>query len=162
DLPTTVFPAFTAGGQHTTRPTVMHDSVPGDPMWLLESTIGGGATINVIRMANVLSAAPTYTTTAVPVNAYSSVVQPLQPDGTGLAPASGNGALWTHILKAAEFNNTIVASDQISTSATQDVARWYSINVGGATPALNDQGNVSAGNNKYVTFPAVDINANGD
>ena len=60
------------------------------------------------------------------------------------------------------MNNTIVASDQISTSATQDVARWYSINVGGATPALNDQGNVSAGNNKYVTFPAVDINANGD
>ena len=40
------------------------------------------------------------------------------------------------LLKAAEFNNTIVASDQISTSATQDVARWYSINVGGVIPGF--------------------------
>jgi hypothetical protein len=164
DIPTSVFPAFTSGGQHTTRPTVMHDSVAGDPMWLLESTIGGGSSINVIKMANVLSAAPTYTTTAVPVNAYSSVVQPLQPDGTGIPPASGNGALWTHILKAAEYNNTIVASDQVSVSSTQDDARWYAFDVSG-TPTIKagvGQGDINPGNNRYDVFPAIDIAPNGD
>jgi hypothetical protein len=162
DIPTSVFPAFTNGGQHTTRPTVMHDSVAGGPMWLLESTIGGGSSINVIRMTNVLSTSPTYAKTSVSVNSYSSVVQPLQPDGTGLAPSSGNGALWTHILKSAEYNNTIVASDQISVSSTEDDSRWYEINVSGATPTLVDQGNVSSGNNTYDVFPSIDINARGD
>ncbi len=144
------------------RPTVMHDSKPGDPMWLLESTSGNGNTINVIRDDNELSNSPTFTTTTLNVNAYLGVVQPLQPDGTGLAPASGNGALWTHILKAAEANNTIVASDQISVSSTEDDARWYIIDVSGATPTLKDQGNVSAGNKTYVVFPSIDINSKGD
>jgi hypothetical protein len=144
------------------RPTVMHDSVAGDPMWLIESTAGNGNTIKVIRMDNDLSATPTFTTTTLNVNAYLGVVQPLQPNGTGLAPSSGNGALWTHILKAAESNNSIVACDQVSVSGTEADARWYRIDVSGATPTLADQGNVSAGNNTYVVFPAIDINSRGD
>jgi hypothetical protein len=146
------------------RPTEMHDSKPGDPMWLLESQTGGGSSITVLRMDNVLSNSPTITTTNVTVNSYSGVVQPLQPNGTGLAPASGNGALWTHILKAAEYNNTIVACDQISASSTEDDARWYAIDVSG-TPTINasiGQGNVSAGNNTYVVFPSIEINSKGD
>jgi hypothetical protein len=144
------------------RPTVMHDSKAGDPMWLLESTAGNGNTINVIKETNELSNSPTFTTTTLNVNAYLGAVQPLQPDGTGLAPASGNGALWTHILKAAEYNNTIVASDQVSVSSTEDDARWYSVDVSSGTPTLKDQGNVSAGNNTYVVFPSIDINSQGD
>jgi hypothetical protein len=144
------------------RPTCMHDSVAGDPMWLIESTAGSDNKISVIRMDNVLSASPTFTTTSLSVNPYLGTVQPLQPDGTGLAPSSGNGALWTHILKAGEFNNTIVACDQVSVSSTEDDARWYQIDVSGATPTLADQGNVSAGDNTYVVFPSIDINAQGD
>jgi hypothetical protein len=34
--------------------------------------------------------------------------------------------------------------------------------VSGATPTIADQGNVSAGNNKYVVFPSIDINSKGD
>jgi hypothetical protein len=144
------------------RPTVMHDSVAGDPMWLLESTAGNGNSVNVIRMDSVLSASPTFTTTSLSVNSYLGVVQPLQPDGTGLAPSSGNGALWTHILKAAEDKNSTVACDQVSVSATEDDARWYRIDVSGATPTLADQGNVSAGDKNYVVFPSIDINSRGD
>jgi Ca2+-binding RTX toxin-like protein len=144
------------------RPTVMHDSAPSDPMWLVESTAGNDNKISVIKMASVLSATPTFTTTNVNVNAYLGVVQPQDPGGQ-ITPNSGNnGALWTHILKAAERNNTIVACDQVSISATQDDARWYSIDVSSGTPTLSDQGNVSAGNNNYVVFPSVDINSRGD
>ncbi|MBO0699415.1 MAG: hypothetical protein J2P46_13550, partial [Zavarzinella sp.] len=145
------------------RPTVMHDSVPGDPMWLLESTAGSDNKINVIKMTDVLSSSPTFTTYSRSVNAYQGVVQPQDPGGQ-ITPNSGNnGALWTHILKAAEFNNTIVASDQISVSSTEDDARWYSISVADPNnPTIQDQGNVSAGDTNYVTFPSVDINANGD
>ena len=110
----------TNGGNFTLRPTVMHDSAAGDPMWLLYSNIGGGSTINVVNMTNVLSNSPTFTNTSLNVNSYSSVVQPLQPDGTTVTPASGNGADWTHIFKAAEYNNTIVACDNVSVSSTED------------------------------------------
>jgi len=151
----------TNSGVFTLRPTVMHDSVAGDPMWLLYSTDATSTTLNVVRMA-VLSNTPGFTNTALPVNQYQAVVQPLQPNGNGLAPANGNGALWTHVLKAAEYNNTIVACDQISVSATEDDARWYSINVSSGTPTLVDEGNISAGNDKYVVFPSIDINARGE
>jgi len=160
--PTTPFLNDVSG--FSLRPTEMHDSKPGDPMWLLESQTGGGSSISVLLMANVLSNSPTITTTNVTVNSYSGVVQPKQPNGTGLAPSSGNGALWTHILKAAEYNNTIVACDQVSVSSTEDDARWYAIDVSG-TPTIKasvGQGNVSAGNNTYIVFPSIDINSKGD
>jgi hypothetical protein len=153
--------ATRSSGQFTLRPTVMHDSVAGDPMWLLWSQNGGGSSLNVVKMTNILSNTATFATTTLSVNSYSSVVQPLQPDGTGIPPASGNGADWTHIFEAAEYNNTIVASDNISVSSTEDDARWYEIDVSGATPTLKDQGNVSAGNNTYIAYPSIGINANG-
>lgn len=152
----------TSAGQFTLRPTVMHDSAAGDPMWLVYSSIGGGSTINVVKMTNVLSNSAGFNNTSLNVNSYSSVVQPLQPNGTTITPASGNGADWTHIFKAAEYNNTIVAADNVSVSSTQDDARWYTIDVSSGTPTLKDQGDVSAGNNKYIVYPSVDINANGD
>src|SRR5207247_1525177 len=145
------------------RPTVMHDSVAGDPMWLIESTAGNDNKINVIKMTGELSNSAAFTTYSRNVNAYLGVVQPRDPGGQ-ITPNSGNnGALWTHILKAAEMNNTIVASDQISISATEDAARWYSINVSDVNnPTIADQGNVTAGNNNYVVFPSIDINSKGD
>ncbi len=139
----------------TLRPTVMHDSVAGDPMWLIAE--GASNSINVVKMTNVLSNAATFTTTNLSVNPYSTVVPPLQPDGT---PITFN--IDSRILKAAELNNTIVASQAISTSATEDDARWYAIDVSSGTPTIKDQGNVSAGNNTYIVYPGVDINSSGD
>ncbi|MDB5301487.1 MAG: hypothetical protein JWO87_3150, partial [Phycisphaerales bacterium] len=54
------------------------------------------------------------------------------------------------------------ACDHVSVSGTEDDARWYTIDVSSGTPTLQDQGNVSAGNNNYVVFPSIDINSKGD
>ena len=133
----------------------MHDSVAGDPMWFVAQ--GSGNSINVVKMTNVLSSSATFTTTNLSVNAYSTVVDPRQPDGTAITTN-----IDSRIQKAAEFNHTIVAAHAVSTSATEDDARWYAINVSGATPTILDQGNVSAGNNKYLVYPSIDINSTGD
>ena len=82
---------------------------------------------------------------------------PKQPDGTTITTNVD-----TRIIKAAEWNDTIVASHAIGVSATEDDARWYAIDVSSGTPTLADQGNVSAGNNHYIVYPSVDINAAGD
>jgi hypothetical protein len=142
------------------RPTVMHDSVSGDPMWLFNSSRGGGTTILVEKMSPVLSTAPVFTPTTLNVNAYSSAVVPLNPDGTSIIP--GRGKTFTGILKAAEFNNNIVASDTTAVGSTEDDVRWYRIDVSSGTPTLADQGNVSAGNNTYLCYGAIDINSHND
>ncbi|MBI3838665.1 MAG: PKD domain-containing protein, partial [Planctomycetia bacterium] len=139
----------------TLRPTVMHNSVAGDPMWLIAE--GGGNSINVVKMTSVLSNAATFTTTNLAVNAYSGVVAPRQPDGSTITTN-----IDSRIIKAAEVNNTIVAAQAIGASSTEDDARWYTIDVSGATPAISGQGNVSAGNNNYIVYPSVDINSSGD
>ena len=140
---------------NTLRPATMHDSVAGDPMWFVAE--GSGNSIKVVKMTNVLSSSATFTTTNLSVNAYSPVVAPRQPDGTTITTNVDS-----RIIKAAEFNNTIVAAHAISTSATEDDARWYAIDVSGATPTIINQGNVSAGNNKYLVYPSIDINSTGD
>jgi autotransporter-associated beta strand protein len=143
------------------RPATMHDAKAGDPMWFVQT--GGGSDINVIEMPTVLTATPTFVTTTLSVSAYANAVAPLNPDGSNITPAPGNdGAIDDRIDKAAEAGGTIVAAHTISVSATQDDIRWYAIDVSGGTPTLKDQGDVSAGNNTYLTYPSIDINPAGD
>ena len=137
------------------RPTTMHGSVAGDPMWLVTEH-GNNVSIDVIKMTNVLSASPTFTTTNLGVNSYSPVVSPLNPNGTNIT-----SNIDSRILKAAEANNTLVATHAIAASSTEDDARWYIVDVSSGTPTLADQGQVSAGSNTYLTYPAIDINSNG-
>jgi hypothetical protein len=96
------------------RPTTMHGSVAGDPMWLVTEH-GNDVSMDVIKMTNVLSTSPTFTTTNLAVNAYSQVVSPLNPDGTVIT-----NNIDSRILKVAEANNKIVATHAVSTSSTQD------------------------------------------
>jgi hypothetical protein len=146
-------------GLFSLRPTVMHDSVtPGDPMWLVSA--GGGNQIAVTKMTNVLSNAATFTTTALAVNPYTDVsaAPPLNPDGSVIT-----FNIDSRILKAAETGGMLVASHAVTNAAGDRVdARWYEINLTGATPTLADQGSVSAGANTYSFYPGVDINAAGD
>ena len=137
------------------RPTTMHDSVAGDPMWLVAEH-GGNRSIDVIKMTNVLSSASTFGYTVLSVTAYSGAVYPLNPNGTVIT-----NNMDSRILKAAEWNNTLVATHTVSVSSTQDVAQWYKIDVSSGTPTLADQGRVSAGNNTYVYFPGIDVNSSG-
>jgi uncharacterized repeat protein (TIGR01451 family) len=136
------------------RPTVMHDSVAGDPMWLVTEH-GDNQSIDVIKLT-VLSSTPGFTYTNLAVTPYSGAVHPLNPNGTAVTTNMDS-----RIQKAAEWNHVLVASHSVSASATEDDAQWYAIDVSSGTPTLKDQGRVSAGNNTYVTFPSVDINASG-
>ncbi len=137
------------------RPTAMHDSVAGDPMWLVTEH-GDNQSIDVIKMTNVLSGSPTFGYTNLAVTPYSGVVAPVNPNGTVITTN-----IDSRVQKAAEWNNTLVAAQSVAVSSTQDVIQWYQINVSGGTPALSQQGRVSAGNNTYLTFPAIDVNSSG-
>jgi uncharacterized repeat protein (TIGR01451 family) len=136
------------------RPTTMHDSVAGDPMWLITEH-GDNKSIDVIKMSGELTNAPVFAYTNLAVTPYSGTVAPLNPSGTTITTN-----IDSRIGKAAESNNTIVATHSVSVSSTQDVAQWYAINVSG-TPTLAQQGRVSAGANTYVVYPGIDINPSG-
>jgi uncharacterized repeat protein (TIGR01451 family) len=137
------------------RPTTMHGSASGDPMWLVTEH-GDNQSIDVYKMTNVLSIAPTFARTNLAVTPYSGVVAPLNPNGTAITTN-----IDSRIQKSAEANNTIVAVHSVAVSSTQDVAQWYAIDVSSGTPVLSQQGRVSAGNNTYLTYPGIDINSSG-
>ncbi len=137
------------------RPTTMHDSVAGDPMWLVTEH-GNNASIDVIKMTGVLTTSASFAYTNLPVAAYSATVSPRNPNGTVIT-----NNIDSRIMKAAEANHTIVAAHAVSTASNQDVAQWYAIDVSSGTPALAQQGRVGAGANTYVVYPGIDINPTG-
>jgi hypothetical protein len=158
----TAFQNDVAGYGVSLRPAVMHDSVAGDPMWLVNTTFGSYSSINVVKMTNVLSSSATFSNTALTVNPYTFLAFPKQPDGSQVVGDINSG-----ILKVAESGGKLVATHAIGTSTTQDDARWYLVNVASGTPALLDQGDVvspttGAGtNNVYDYYPGIDINSSG-
>ena len=137
------------------RPAIMHDSVAGDPMWLVTEH-GDNKSIDVIKMGAVLSTTATFTYTNLAVTPYSPAVHPLNPNGTAITTNMDS-----RIQKAAEWNQTLVASHSVSVSSTEDDAQWYAVNVSGTTPVLASQGRVSGGNKTYVTYPSIDVNSTG-
>ena len=138
------------------RPATMHGSISGDPLWFVTEH-GNNTSIDVVKMENVLSNSAIFSTTSVPVAAYSTVVPPRNPDGTVIT-----NSIDSRILKAAQTNGSLVATHHVAVSATQDVVRWYRIDTNSGTPSLIDEGDVTAGvNNTYLYFPAIDINPSG-
>ncbi len=141
------------------RPTVMHDSVAGDPMWLVTEH-GDGQHIDLIKMTNVLSNSASFNYTTIAVTPYSNAVPPLQKDGSQIT-----GNTDSRIMKAAEYNGLLVASHAVSNAAgDRDFARWYEFNVSSGTPTLVQQGNVTDATSGagqagvYDNYPVVDIN----
>src|SRR5262249_49355341 len=68
------------------QPATMHGSFAGNPLWLVEAAPAdssgvaqGGDFVRVVRMANVLSATPTFTTTHIPVTHFDPVPEAVQP-----------------------------------------------------------------------------------
>jgi hypothetical protein len=148
------------------RPATMPDSKPGDPMWLVAAPNNGGqtgsppaSTVDVIKMTNVLGT-PTFTTTALAVNPYSVAVSPLQPNGQ---PMTSPGFTDSRIMNADEQNNILVATQMVSDSAGDEVSsQWYAIDVSGAAPVMQQQGDISGGPGVYITYPGIAVNATGD
>jgi len=140
------------------RPAIVHDGVAGGPMWMVAEN-GSNSSIDVIRMDNVLSAAPVFTTTTVAVNPYFTAVSPLQPNGTA---ATGPGFTDSRVLKAAEQNGQLVATHIVSNAAGNlDNARWYDFNVSSGTPTILQEGDITGGPGIYDTYPGIDINPQG-
>jgi hypothetical protein len=146
------------------RPTTMHDSTSlDDPMWLVQEHLDASGNpdnqnIDVIKMTGVLSPTPTFTPYMLSVNPYAQVVQPLQPDDSGVTPA-----LDSRIQKVAEQGGMLVAAHAVANAAgNQDLIQWYQIDVSSGTPMLHDQGDIGAGPNSYLYFPGIDINPAGD
>jgi hypothetical protein len=138
------------------RPVTMHDSAAGGPMWFVQEGDGNNS-INLHRIDNILTA-PALTTFNIGVNAYNSINAPLNPDRSAITTN-----IDTRILKAAEANNIIVACQHVGVGTTEDDARWYEFDVSDINnPICMDQGNVSCGNDTYVVYPGIDINAAGD
>ena len=153
---------------NTLRPTSMHDSVAGDPMWLIQNG-GDGTHINVYQMTNAqLStsgsalAAPTVLNIPAPDVFTPGVIVPQNPDGSTFVKF-----LDDRIQKAGEYNNTIVATQHVQVSGTELDAQWYAIDVSG-TPAfqqvggVDNVGRVGFGGNSYVNHPGIDINSSGE
>jgi uncharacterized repeat protein (TIGR01451 family) len=135
------------------RPATMHDSVAGDPMWLMTEH-GDNLSIDVIKMTNVLSSAPTFTYTNFPVASYTTTAGPKNPNGTTITTNIDG-----RIQKVAEANHVLVGAHSVGVSGSEDDIQWYAIDVSGATPTLQQQGRVSGGANTYLTYPAIDINS---
>jgi hypothetical protein len=114
------------GGASNYRPTTMQDSVPGGPMWLIHNP-DDGTSVDVVKMTSVLSNSPSFSTTSLSLPAAAQypnlAVFPENPDSTiiqtdGLDQIDGAPGNTTNsasviddrIYKAAEYNNTVVAT----------------------------------------------------
>jgi hypothetical protein len=151
-------------GTTSLRPTSMHDSVSGDPMWLIHNP-NDGTHIDVVKMTNVLSSSASFATTSLSLPAAddfsSGNINPLNPDGTSMSDID------TRILKAGEYNNTIVATNKIKVSGTEADVQWYAFDVSSGTPAFqqvggsDNVGRIGFGSNTYSFDPGIDINSRG-
>jgi Ca2+-binding RTX toxin-like protein len=153
-------------GSNSYRATVMQDSVPGGPMWLIRNP-NNGTNVNVTRMDNVLSGSPTFTTTSLALPAAnnfspSGINNPLNSDNTvtidgdvdddannpGNSPASD---IDNRILNAGEYNNTIVAAHKVAVgtagvvSASVPAPSMTNPNPGGSGYAVGDTLTVTGG-----------------
>jgi hypothetical protein len=138
------------------RPTVMHDSVAGDPMWFVQAG-ANNASVNVVEMTNPLSTTASFTSNPLGVKQYSPAVPMLQPIGSAITGVTSG------IQKVAEYNNVLVAAQAVSDAAGDgDNIQWYAIDVSSGQPQMQQQGDVSGGPGVYDAFPSIDINKNGD
>src|SRR6516162_6109575 len=101
-------------------------------------------------MTNVLSDNASFSPTQLAVSAYTDIsnVPPLQPNHSDVTTL-----IDSRILNVAEASNTLVAVHAVAVSGTQDAAQWYQINVSNGTPVLEQQGDVSLGDNTYASYP---------
>lgn len=151
---------LSATTHYTLVPSVMHGSVAGDPMWLVEESSQNNddnlSRIRVVKMT--LGATPTFTSTDLSVNAYTPPPEADQPGSPNSMTTNGEAS----ILNAEWRGGRLVASHIIglSTDGAAHV-RWYEFNTNTALPTLTQQGTFYPGSTIDTYFPAIAIAANG-
>ncbi len=136
----------------------MHESAPGDPMWLVEESGYGGTRTNVrvVKMANPTSATPTYTEYLIPVPSYSSGDLPNAPQ-----PGGSFNTNDARMLNAESRGTRLVSTQSVSVSG-KSLVRWYEFDTSGGVPTLTQQGNIDPGPGISTFFPSIAINDRGD
>ena len=145
----------------TVTPAIMRGPVTGGPEYFVESSSGGGSSINIVTETNVLSSTPTFTVTSVAVPAYQTAPAPRQPGGRNLA--SFDARIFDAVSRTTRDGvSHLVAAHQIGLSGSKlGYARWYDFNVSG-TPTLIQSGNQGGVTSNSTAFmPSVDINIAG-
>jgi hypothetical protein len=152
----------------TMVPAIMHDSVTGDPMWLVEeSSDAFESMIRIVRMDDVLSGSPAFSEHDVGVTPY---LIPPNADQPGSGPFSGDCFIGTgsgfvctndsSILSVASRGNRLVAAHNVGVTSTAR-ARWYEFDTSGA-PTLTQEGTIDPGPGIHTYFPSIEIARNGD
>ena len=162
--------AAACGADRTIRPTMfpatMHGAAKNGPMWFLEETNKvntpsvAKTQVRVTKMTNVLSATPTFTSTDITVNSYSTPPAGDQPNGAGTIQTND-----PRFQTVAWRNNRLVATHHVGLPAgapTQASARWYEFDTSGSAPTLTQQGTINPGTGIGTYYPAIEIAANGD
>ncbi|HEV3255509.1 MAG TPA: S8 family serine peptidase, partial [Gemmataceae bacterium] len=140
----------------TMAPASMYNAATGGPMYFVESSEGGGSTVDVVKMTNVLSATPTFTDNNVTVAPYTVAPLATEPGGGRFNKTSSpriQNVVWN--------NNTMVADGNVGIAAdSNNHARWYEFSTA-AAPTLLDQGTIAPGAGIDTFFPAISILNNG-
>ena len=142
-----------SGNGFTLVPAIMHDALPGDPMWLVETEdpLGGDA-IRVVRMTNVLSSTPNFTDFEVAVSPYSTPLK--SPFGLGSFNVND-----IRMLSAEWRSDRLVATHTVGEETS---VRWYEFETSDVTPTLVQEATVDPGPGIYTFYPSIAINAAGD
>jgi hypothetical protein len=141
-------------------PATMHGAAPGsDTMYFVEErSYGDGDFVRVVKMTDVLSAAPTYTNYDIDVNNYGFPPAAQQPGGF----INTND---TTFLNADWRNGRLVAAHSVGDFSDFDAhAAWYEFDAAdssGATPSLIQEGRLDPGDDISTYYPSVAISAGG-
>jgi uncharacterized repeat protein (TIGR01451 family) len=146
-------------GVFSLRPTTMHNSSSGDPMWLVNAT-GDGSHITVWRMDSPLSS-PTFTPYTVSVDPYFGVVAPLNPDGSAITFNIDSRIQKVSYNIVGGVPNLVAAQAVSNAAGDRDLIQWYRMTIAGGVPSLAEQGQVDSGPGTYNVYPALDITSTG-
>jgi hypothetical protein len=130
-------------------PARMHGGPPNSEFFVQKND-EATSTINVVQESDYLTAAPTFTTTTLKVNAYQQ-----SPGVRDLTDQIDD-----RILSVDWLNNEMVAAGNVGLSDGLNHARWYLISTAG-TPSIEQQGDiVSPGLDS--SYPSIALTSNGD
>ena len=139
--------------EFTLAAATMHGAVAGGPMYFVSAV--GGNNVEVLKMTNILNAAPTFAATTLAVNAYGATPLAVQLGAGGTIDAGD-----TRMLNAEWRGNKLVSSHTVGIGGVA-TARWYQFNTAPAVPTLTQQGNITPGAGIHTYYPAIAIAANG-
>jgi len=143
-------------------PAQMHGALPGQPMWFMvtDGYSFPASTIRVSKMTNVLSNAPNYAATSVPVNTFDFPNVADQPGGP--SSVNTNDPSTTQV----DFRNGKLVTALNATDASDGFSKahvlWYQVDVSGATPTLLRAGVINPGPGVSTYFGTVAQDTNGN